>query len=156
MNPMSKLRGLCLASTATQTPGGTALASSTDTSGHHDKVPVLTQACRVSNVLFALFYPGRLIRNQIMMLWRACRNRLSLLMGTPSAREWTSLRRVPSDKDSVSWLSRLWLSTQRLKSAPDGAFLSSPWTCWINTHSTMRCREPIYRARPGAFRKEIW
>jgi hypothetical protein len=43
MNPMHECRGLCLASTATQKGDLSALASSTDTSGHHDKVPVHTQ-----------------------------------------------------------------------------------------------------------------
>src|SRR5258708_898619 len=40
--PMRKRRGLCLCSTATQTPGGAALVSSHDTSGATDKCPVLT------------------------------------------------------------------------------------------------------------------
>src|SRR6266851_8537840 len=74
--PMNKFRSLCLASTAIQTPEGAALASSTDTSRHHDKVPVLTQACRMSNVLSALFYPGRLIRN--LFKSRRYRTQLSL------------------------------------------------------------------------------
>jgi len=43
MNPVLEGRGLCLDSTATQTPGGAAQASTPDTSGHHDKVPVHTQ-----------------------------------------------------------------------------------------------------------------
>ena len=51
MNPMRERRGLCLASTATQKGDLSALASTTDTCGHHDKVPVLTQACRMSSVL---------------------------------------------------------------------------------------------------------
>ena len=41
--PRAEARGLCLASTATQYPEGTALASSTDTSGLSDHQPVLTQ-----------------------------------------------------------------------------------------------------------------
>lgn len=43
MNPMTEVRDLCLASTATQKGDLSALASSTDTSRHHDNVPVLTQ-----------------------------------------------------------------------------------------------------------------
>jgi hypothetical protein len=43
MDPISEGRGLCLASTATQKGDLSALVSSTDTSRHHDKVPVLTQ-----------------------------------------------------------------------------------------------------------------
>jgi hypothetical protein len=85
MNPWLKPRGLCLASTATQKGDLSALASSTDTSescdsGHHDKVPVLTQACRMSNVLCTLFYPGRFIRNLIyaLAMLRRCRPQLSL------------------------------------------------------------------------------
>ncbi len=56
MSPMPEGRGLCLASAATRKGDPSALASSTDTSGakapgHHDKVPVLPQACRRSNVV---------------------------------------------------------------------------------------------------------
>jgi hypothetical protein len=42
--------------------------------------PYSPRTCRMSNVQFALFYPGRLIRNQIKMFWRTCHNCLSLLM----------------------------------------------------------------------------
>jgi hypothetical protein len=41
--PPHECRGLYLASTAIQTPGGAALVSSTDTSGQHDKLPALVQ-----------------------------------------------------------------------------------------------------------------
>jgi hypothetical protein len=51
MNPMHECRGLCLASTAIQKGDLSALVSSTDTSGLHDKQPVLPQACRRSSVV---------------------------------------------------------------------------------------------------------
>ncbi len=41
--PMHECRGLCLASAAPRKGDPSALASSTDTSGQHDKLPVLHQ-----------------------------------------------------------------------------------------------------------------
>jgi len=51
MDPMHECRGLCLASAAPRKGDPSALASSTDTSGQHDKLPVLPQACRSSSVV---------------------------------------------------------------------------------------------------------
>ncbi len=57
MNPMHTCRDLCLASTATQKGDLSALVSSTDTSGQHDKLPVLHQnvpeqeRCSTTNIL---------------------------------------------------------------------------------------------------------
>ncbi len=92
MNPMPEDRGLCLYSTATQKGDLSALASLHDTSesfdsGHYDKVPVLTQTCRMSSVfsLCALFYPGSqvlsylVIRNPLSSVGGHSASRLSLL-----------------------------------------------------------------------------
>ena len=46
MNPMHENRGLCLASTAIQKGDLSALASPTDTSRYHDKVPVSAHQSR--------------------------------------------------------------------------------------------------------------
>jgi|SRR6266699_3165952 hypothetical protein len=58
MNPMHECRGLCLASASTRNPlPDHALASRTDTSGQHDKLPVLHQnlpeqeRCSTTNIL---------------------------------------------------------------------------------------------------------
>ncbi len=51
MDPMHECRGLCLASAATRKGDPSALASSTDTSGQHDKLPVHTQTCRMCSVV---------------------------------------------------------------------------------------------------------
>ncbi len=77
---------LCLASTATQNPWGPALASSTDTSGHPDKVPVLIQNLPdeqrfPSGRCFTLAVGGGippLIRNPIGSLGGQSASRLSL------------------------------------------------------------------------------
>src|SRR5260370_42425601 len=51
MEPMQECRGLCLASALTGKGDPSALASSADTSGQHDKLPVLPEACRSSSVV---------------------------------------------------------------------------------------------------------
>ena len=68
MNPMNLFRGLVstLHHNLASLQRRAALASTRDTSRHHDKVPVLTQAYQMSSAgVTALFYPGRLIRNRI-------------------------------------------------------------------------------------------
>ncbi len=138
MNPMSKDRGLCLASTATQKGDLSALASSTDTSaweqsqaiGHHDKVPVCTQNLPEAERSLTLFYPGRFIRNLVyaLAMLRRCRPQLSLSAVVSYGKGMDILAQsafwpIPS----LTHASRLSLNIQGLSSAPGGAFLSSPW-----------------------------
>ncbi len=89
LDPVNRM-SLCLASTATQNPCEPALASSTDTSGHPDKVPVLIQNLPdeqrfPSGRCFTLAVGGGmppLIRNPIGSLGGQSASRLSLcLMG---------------------------------------------------------------------------
>jgi hypothetical protein len=61
MNPMRERRGLCLASPATQTPEGAALASTTDTSRQHDNLPVLTQRAESEAFLTARSFTRRVL-----------------------------------------------------------------------------------------------
>ncbi len=134
LNPL-KGTSLCLRSTATQTPGGAALASSRDTSPHtirgiglHDNQPVLTQACRMSSVFSALFYPGRLIRNLVyaLAMLRRCRPQLSLSAVLAYCKGMDILAQSAFwPTVSLAHLSRLLLSTQQLSSVPGDAFLSS-------------------------------
>ncbi len=95
MNPMHEFRGLCLASTATQIPGGSALASSTDTSGLHDNQPVHTQTCRVGNVCsvrryFTLAVEASLLRSSGTQLaaWAGIPRTVSPCVQWDMCRQW--------------------------------------------------------------------
>src|SRR5713101_8091340 len=105
MDPMHECRGLCLASAATRKGDPSALASSTDTSGQHDKLPVHTQTCRMCSVVrhrmcaVLPWPPGTLIpchQEPNYSFGGQCLNRLSVGHIVPSADNGRSDHRVPS------------------------------------------------------------
>jgi hypothetical protein len=129
MNPMPGGRGLCLDSTAAQTPGGAAWASTPDTSGRHDKGPVHTQNVpSVQRSTLCAVLPWPISQEPNDSLGGQCASRLSL---------WDTSSRPPGmPGQTTGCLSTSGVYHERMSlysaNSSRGSSQGTPWRIMLN------------------------